>query len=130
MATRIGGPIPDSYGLSLTVKVPTATAANPVETGTPLSWSATAAYAAIPTANGNVPDMVAKHPVSDGFTPLGVHVYGASRIAIFPYTGAAPALGGSIVANGTGGVITAGTGNGTRVLFVDTARKIVEVLMP
>ena len=131
MATRIGGPIPDSYGLSLTVKVPTASEANPVETGTPLSWSATAAYSAIPTADGAVPDMVAKHPVSDGFTPLGVHVFRASRIGIFEYTGTAPALGASIVANGTGGVRDAGaTPNETRVLYVDTARSIVEVLMP
>lgn len=130
MATRIGGPIPDSYGLSLTVKVPTASEANPVETGTPLSWSATAAYSAIPTPNGSLPDMKAKHPVSDGFTPLGVHVFNASRVEVFPYTGTAPALGTSIVADGTGGVMTTATANGTRVLFVDNVRKIVEVLMP
>lgn len=130
MAVRVGGPIPDSYGLSLTVKVPTASEANPVDTGTPLSWSTAQAYAAIPAAAGAVPDMVAKHPVSDPFTPLGVHVFRASRIAIFEYTGAAPALGGSIEANGTGGVRTAAAANGTRVLFVDTAKTIVEVLMP
>ena len=130
MATRIGGPIPDSYGLSLTVKVPTASETNPIETGTPLSWSATTAYAAIPTPSGSLPDMKAKHPVSDPFTPLGVHVFNASRVEVFPYTGAAPALGSSIVADGTGGVMTTATANATRVLYVDTARSIVEVLLP
>ena len=128
--TRIGGPIPDSYGLSLTVKVPTASEANPVETGTPLSWSNASAYSAIPTPSGSLPDMKAKHPVSDSFTPLGVHVFNASRVEVFPYTGAAPALGTSIVSNGAGGVMTTATANGTRVLYVDPVRSILEVLMP
>lgn len=127
---RVGGPIPDSYGLSLSVKVPTASDANPVNAGTPLSWVATAANSAAPSAAGAVPDMVAKHPVSDAFTPLGVHVFKASRVAVFTYSGTAPAIGASIEANGVGGVRAAAAGNGTRVLYVDTTRTSVEVLMP
>lgn len=130
--TRIGGPIPDSYGLSLTVKVPTASEANPIDTGDLLTWDATTAYGAVKAADGAVPDMKAKHPVTDPYTPLGVHVFNASRVEVFNYTGAAPAIGASVVADGTGGVRAVGTepANGTRVLFVDTERSIVEVLMP
>lgn len=128
--TRVGGPIPDSYGLSLTVKVPTASEANPVPAGAPLTWSTTAAYSAVLAAAGAVPAMVAKHTVTDPFTPLGVHVFNASRVAIFKYSGAAPAIGAAVETDGTGGVRTAAAANGTRVLFVDTAHTIVEVLMP
>lgn len=131
--TRVGGPIPDSYGLSLTVKCPTASEANPIDTGDLLVWSGTSAYSMVPAADGAVPAGRAKHPVSDPFTPLGVHVFGTSptRVEQISYTGAAPALGASVVANGTGGVRALGAeaANHTRVLFVDTARSLVEVLI-
>lgn len=133
---RVGGPIPDSYGLSLSVKCPTASEANPIESGDLLVWDDTSAYGAIPAPAGALPDMRAKHPVSDPFTPLGVHVFGASRVEQFTYTGAAPAIGAAVASDGAGGVTgvdgagAAIAANGTRVLFVDTARSIVEVLMP
>lgn len=130
---RVGGPVPDSYGLSLTVKVPIASEANPIDTGDLLVWDATGANTMIPAPDGALPQGRAKHPVSDPFTPLGVHVFGTSptRVEQIPYTGAAPALGASVVANGTGGVraLGASPANHTRVLFVDTARKIVEILI-
>lgn len=127
---RIGGPIPDSYGLSLTVKIPTATLSAPVAVGTPLSWSNASAYSAVPAVAGGPIDLVTKEKAEDGLTPIGVHVFRASRVAIYTYSGTAPALGASIEPNGTGGVRTVATGNGTRVLYVDTTRSIVEVLMP
>lgn len=133
MATRVGGPIPDSYGLSLSVKCPTASEANPIDSGDLLLWDATGAYQMIPATDGAVPQGRAKHPVSDPFTPLGVHVFGTSptRVEQIPYTGAAPIIGASVVANGAGGVRALGveTVNHTRVLFVDTARLIVEILI-
>lgn len=130
--TRVGGQSPDSYGLSMTVNVPTATAANKVETNQPLRWGA-GEFAAVKAADGEVIQLVAKHPVEDALTPLGVWVAGGnSRVHVFTYTGAAPALHGGIVANGTGGVRAAAgteTGNTSRVLYVDTARSQVEVLI-
>ncbi|MGM9926027.1 MAG: hypothetical protein ACI35R_17415 [Bacillus sp. (in: firmicutes)] len=135
--TRVGGPIPDSYGLSLTVKCPTASEANPINTGDLLSWDGTTAYGVIKTPSGQVPDARAKHNVVDPYTPLGAHVFNASRVEVFTYSGAAPAIGASVVSDGKGGVMAMGapaegapTGNGTRVLFVDTAKKVVEVLLP
>lgn len=132
---RVNTTMPDSYGLSLTVYVPTASAANPVDTGDVLSWSTTEGYAAVPAAAGDPIQMRAKHPVSDPMEPLGVHVFGFSRVERLPFTGAAPALGVSVAADGAGGV-TADVGgvavadNGTRVLYVDTAAGLVDVAMP
>jgi hypothetical protein len=128
--TRIGGKVPDSYGLSLTVRVPTATEAAPVNAGDILNFTTTGSYTAAPAAAGGAIQLVAKHPVSDGLTPLGVYVYGFSRVDVLEYSGTAPALGASVEADGAGGVRTAAAANGTRVLHVDTTRSLVEVALP
>jgi len=128
--SRIGGKVPDSYGLSLTVRVPAATAAAPVNTGDVLNFTATGSYTAALAAAGSPVQLVAKHPVSDGLTPLGVYVYGFSRVDVFEFSGTAPAIGASVEADGLGGVRAAAAANGTRVLHVDTARGIVEVALP
>lgn len=133
---RVNTTMPDSYGLSLTVYVPTASEANPVDTGDLLSWSDVAGYSAAPAAAGDPIQLRAKHPVTDPLTPLGVHAFGFSRVERLPYTGTAPALGASVTADGAGGVTAATDGagaavtNGTRVLYVDTAAGLVDVAMP
>ncbi|USK77827.1 hypothetical protein [Peribacillus frigoritolerans] len=130
--SRVGGQSPDSYGLSLTVNVPTASATKKTITNQPLRWAA-GAFNAINAIAGEVIQLVAKHPVEDALTPLGVWVAGGnSRVHVFTYTGTAPSLGAGIVADGTGGVKAAlgsETGNTSRVLYVDTVRKYVEVLI-
>lgn len=130
--TRVGGQSPDDYGLSLTVNVPTASATNRVESNQPLRWAA-GPYNAVKAADGESFDLVAKHPVEDALTPLGCWLApGKSRVHVFSYTGAtAPVVGGAVVANGTGGVREPGAAATTtgRVLFVDTAKSIVEVLI-
>lgn len=127
--TRVGGQSPDSYGLSTTVIVTAATASAPVKTNQPLVWGTTA-HSAVIAAVDQAFDLVAKHPVEDALTPLGVWVCGGkSRIHVFSYTGADPVVGDSIVADGAGGVKKAATANDTKVLFVDTARKYVEALI-
>lgn len=129
--TRVGGVTPDDYGLSLTVTVPTASADNPIRQGDTLRFAATGPYHAAPTADGEEIQLVAKHPVYDPLSPLGVHVYGFSRVDRYRYTGTAPAIGASIVAAGKNSVREAAAGTGTGyVLFVDTARGMVEVAMP
>lgn len=137
---RVNTTMPDSYGLSLTVYVSTASEANPVETGDLLTWSNSAGYTAVPAVAGDPIQMRAKHPVDDPLQPLGVHVFGFSRIERLPYIGAAPTLGSSVVvavdgttgevgvSNMSGGVAVAA--NGTRVLYVDTAAGLVDVAMP
>jgi len=130
MAFRVGGVVPDNYGLSLTVLVPTASEANPIEQGDQLSFATTGAYHAARAAAGGVVQMRAKHTVTDGTTPLGVHVYGFSRVDKFEYSGTAPAIGASIESAGDGTVRAAAAANGSFVLFVDTARGFVEVAMP
>lgn len=130
--TRVGGQVPDSYGLSLTVTVPAASEANPVDAGDVLNFATTGPYHAALAADGGAVQLIAKHPVSDPLTPLGVWVLGFSRVQKMTYTGTAPAIGDAVVSNGAGGVraAAAGTTNGTRVLFVDTARSYVEVALP
>lgn len=127
---RIGGVVPDSYGLSLTVRVPAASEANPIEAGDLLVLAGTGSYEARPAVAGEALRLVAKHPVRDGITPLGVYVYGYSRVDKFTYTGTAPAIGASIEAAGPDTVRAAAAGNGSYVLHVDTARGYVEVAMP
>ncbi|USK72673.1 hypothetical protein [Peribacillus asahii] len=127
--TRVGGQSPDSYGLSVTVTVPAATAGAPVKTNEPLKWGA-GAYEAVKAVADDVIALVAKHPVEDGLTPLGAWVAGGnSRVHVFTYSGTAPTVGGSVVADGLGGVKSTVTANSTRVLYVNTARQQVEVLI-
>jgi len=127
---RVGGHLPDDYGLSLTVLVPTASEANPVDTGDTLVFTTTGAYHAGPAAAGDAVQLIAKHPVSDPFTPLGVHAFGFSRVSKVKFTGTAPAIGASVEADGTGAVRAATAGNGTRVLYVDAAGGFCEVAFP
>ncbi|MFD1423419.1 hypothetical protein ACFQ4J_06640 [Laceyella tengchongensis] len=128
--TRVGGVTPHSYGLQITVLVPSATESAPINTGDLLKLATTGPYQAVPCADGDPIQLMAIHPVKDANTPLGCRVYGYSRIDRFTYSGADPAIGGSIVVAGLGKVKAAASGNGTFVLFVDTTRKIVEVAMP
>jgi len=127
---RLNTTMPDSYGLSLSVYVPTASDANPVDTGDLLTWSTTAGYNAAPAVAGDPVQLRAKHPVKDPLTPLGVYVFGFSRVERLPYTGVVPALGASIENDGAGGVRAAAVANGTRVLYVDAAAGLVDVAMP
>jgi hypothetical protein len=132
--SRVGGQSPDAYGLSLTVNVQGATAGTPVHANYPLVWDDSAGFSAALPGDGVAFDLIAKHTVEDALTPLGCWlVTGDSRVHVLNYTGAAPVIGGSIVANGTGGVravdtVAGETGVG-RVLYVDTARSTVEVLV-
>lgn len=130
MAFRVGGVVPDNYGLSLTVVVPTASAGNPVEQGDQLSFATTGAYHAAKAAAGAAVTLRAKHRVEDATTPLGVHVYGYSRVDKFRYSGTAPAIGASIESAGDGTVRAAAAGNGSFVLYVDSANGTVEVALP
>lgn len=127
---RLNTTLPDGYGLSLSVYVPTASEANPINTGDLLVWSTTEGYAAAPGVAGDPVQLRAKHPVSDPFTPLGVHVYGFSRVERLPYVGAAPALGASVALAADGTVTTAAAANGSRVVYIDTAAGLVDVAMP
>ena len=124
---RIGGTLPDSYGLSASVYVPTATTAAPIAKGQPLTFADTGGYHAAAAAAGATVELIAKHGVEDGQTPLGVYVVGFSRIDELKYTGDAPAIGGSVEADGAGAYRAALADNGTRVLYVDTARMTVDV---
>ncbi|MFP5116163.1 hypothetical protein ACSU64_28035 [Bacillaceae bacterium C204] len=127
---RLNTTMPDSYGLSLSVYVPTASDVNPVETGDLLTWSTTDGYSAVPAVAGDPLQLRAKHPVTDPLEPLGCYVYGFSRVERLPYAGTAPALGASVENDGAGGVRAAAAANGTRVLYVDTAAGLVDVAMP
>lgn len=128
---RVGGVSPHQFGLQVTVLVPTASEALPINTGDNLKFANTGAYHAAACADGDVIQLKALHPVKDGKTPLGCQLYGGfKRVDKFTYTGADPTVGASIVAAGKGTVKVAGAANATRVLFVDTAKKIVEVAMP
>lgn len=129
MANRVGGQVPDSYGLSLTVTCPTASETNPIDTGDILTFATTGPYHAVPAAAGAAVQMIAKHPVKDPFTPLGVWVFGFSRVQKVYYTGTAPTIGGSIESDGAGAVRAAATANDSFVLYVDTARSYVEVAL-
>ncbi|MGV7002485.1 hypothetical protein ACWA2C_28005 [Priestia megaterium] len=127
---RVGGHLPDDYGLSLTVLVPSASDANPVNTGDTLVFANTGAYHAAPAAAGDAVVLIAKHPVSDPYTPLGVHAFGFSRVSKVAFTGTAPTIGASVEADGAGAVRAAATANGSRVLYVDAAGGFCEVAFP
>jgi hypothetical protein len=132
--SRVGGQSPDAYGLSITVNVPAATSTAPVRANYPLVWDDTAPFSAALAPDGEAFDLIAKHTVEDALTPLGAWVTpGNSRVQQLTYTGTAPAVGGSVVSDGAGNVRAADTVGGEtgagRVLYVDTARSYVEVLV-
>jgi hypothetical protein len=131
VGTRVGGVTPHSYGLQISVLVPSATATEPVNEGDLLKFITTAPYSAAPCVDGDSVQLKAIHGgVKDANTPVGCHLYGFSRVDKFKFTGIAPAIGDSIVVAGKGIVKTAASANGTFVLFVDASRQIVEVAMP
>lgn len=128
--TRAGGQVPDSYGLSTTVYCPVASEANPVKANDVLTFATTGPNHVAPATDGAEIQAIAKHDVTDAFTPLGIWVLGYSRVHKFTYTGTAPVIGQAIVADGNGTVRAATdtdtTGRGF-VLYVDTTRNYVEV---
>lgn len=132
-----GGVLPDDYGLSLTVFVDKATMDNPVKAGTPLKLDPDGGeYAAKKCEDGDEVQLVTKHGVVDKDQPVGVYAYGFSRNNEFEYSGDAPSVGDSVVADGDGGVKVSadgdgnGEGNGTYVALVNESNKTVEVLFP
>lgn len=133
--SRVGGQSPDSYGFSTTVLVTDASDTNPVHSSYPLMWDTTTAHGASICADGDPVQLIAKHTVQDTLTPLGAWVCGTadSRINVLIYSGADPAIGDAIVADGNGGVRAADTVGGEtgtgRVLYVDPSRNKVEVLV-
>lgn len=129
---RGGATSPDSMGTSLTVFVKDASVAAPINKGDLLLHDVTAgAYGMKKAVDGDVFDAVAKHGLISGpEEPLGVHlVQGNSRVNKFKYTGTAPTLGQSVVASGVNTVKATATANKTRVVAVDSALMIVEVLI-
>lgn len=126
---QIGGIVPDSFGLSLTVFATDATPENPIMPGDILVLANTGTYQARRAAAGEAVQLVSKDTARDVDTPLGVHAAGFSRNVSVKYTGAL-AVGNSVEANGTGGVRAAATANGTYVVKVDTVRLKAEVLIP
>ena len=129
---RGGASSPDIMGTSLTVYVKDATVAAPIKKGDLLVFDATAgAHGVRKAVDGDVIDAVSKHGLVEGpEDPCGVHlVQGRSRINKMKYTGTAPTIGQSVVASGLGTVKATATANKTRVMAVDTALQIVEVLI-
>lgn len=130
---RGGAKSPDDMGTSLTLYVKDATKVAPIKAGDLLVFDATAgnSHGAKKAVDGDVIDAVSKHGLVEGpEDPCGVHlVVGRSRINKFKYTGTAPALGVSVVASGIDTVKATATPNNTRVMLVDTANSIVEVLI-
>ncbi|WP_248498714.1 hypothetical protein, partial [Staphylococcus aureus] len=109
-----------------------ATKAAPINKGDLLLHDATAgAYGMKKAVDGDVFDAVSKQGLIEGpEEPCAVHlVAGNSRINKMKYTGTAPTLGQSVVASGVGTVKATATANKTRVVAVDTALQIVEVLI-
>lgn len=137
MFFKKGGVIPDDYGLSLTVFVDKATEDKPLKAGAPLKFDPDGGeYAVKKCDDGDEIEMVAKHDVIDKDQPLGVYVYGYSRNNEFEYSGDAPSVGDSVVADGDGKVKKSedsdgnGEDNGSYVALVDESNKKVEVLFP
>lgn len=128
--SRVGGHLPDDYGLSLTVLGATASEANPIERNTPLVFANTGAYHVIPAPAGAEPDAIAKHRVTDPYEPLGVHAFGYSRVSKVEFSGTAPTIGGSVESDGAGAFRAAATPNRNRVLYVNAAGGFCEVAFP
>lgn len=133
---RVGGVSPHSYGLQISVLVPTATESAPIKAGDSLKLIKTGGYHAAACADGDVIQLKAIHTVKDGKTPLGCRVYGFSRVDKYQYSGEDPVVGDSIVSDGAGAIKRSLDGangpvdNGSFVLFVDSVSKTVEVAMP
>ena len=127
---RLNAQLPDSYGLSLTVYVPTASEANPVQTGDVLVWDRVTGWGVAPAGDGAAIEVIAKHPVSDPFTPLGVWAFGYSRVHDFPAGDVA--IGTEVVFNGAGGIraVADGETTGATGLVVNVENGIAQVLLP
>lgn len=106
MATRYGGPLPDTkYGFEITVEPPAAVDADPLDQWEVVRISGVAAdgsgYKAAAAVAGDTSDAVllglAKHYCNDSDMPLGLKVLGlgAPTVLRVPTTGA-PTLGQSI----------------------------------
>lgn len=132
---RAGGQSPHSYGLKVTVKVPTATSSAPVSAGDQLVLSTDGAYEAAPATSGDPIQLIAINGTDNALTPVGAFLFGFSRVHHLAYSGTAPAIGAGVVAAGDGTVRAADTGatpaeeGSGFVLFVDTARSYVEVAL-
>lgn len=121
--------LPDEYGLSLTVYCPTASETNPINTKDVLVWDNTAGWGVAKAGAGAAIELIAKHPVDDPFTPLGVHCFGFSRVETFPYTGEI-ALGAGVVYAGDGEVRAAAEGETATGRVVNVDAGLVDVLLP
>lgn len=129
---RGGATSPDDMGTSLTIYVKDATVAAPIKKGDLLVFDATAgAYGYRKAVDGDVIGAVAKHGLVSGpEEPLGAHlIVGNSRVNKMKYTGTAPTIGQSVVASGVDTVKATATANATKVMAVDSALGIVEVLI-
>lgn len=128
--TRLNAHLPDSYGLSLTVYAPTASEANPINTGDVLVWDRATGWGAVPAGDGSAVEMIAKHPVKDPFQPLGVWAFGYSRVHDFP--AGTVAIGDVVVFDGAGGVrVAADTDTAENTgLVVNVENGIAQVLLP
>ena len=79
--------------------------------------------------DGAAIEAIAKHPVSDPYTPLGVWAFGYSRVHDF--AAGSVAVGDEVVFDGAGGVRAAGDGAaGATGLVVNVENGIAQVLLP
>lgn len=127
---RLNASLPDSYGLSLTVYVPTASETSPVNGGDALVWDRTTGWGVAKAGDGAAIELIAKHSVSDPFTPLGVYVFGYSRVHDFPASDVT--IGTEVVSNGSGGIRAVSDGDtaGASGLVVNVENGIAQVLLP
>jgi hypothetical protein len=127
-----GGQISDQYGLSANLYLEDAADLSTVKEGTPLTLTGANAYEVRVSGAADTVHAKAKvspNPVSRG---VGAHVFGYTRIERLPYTGTAPALGGTVSPDGAGGW-TATAVDGTNgigyVVSVDEGNEKFEVLL-
>ena len=126
---RLNAHLPDSYGLSLTVYAPTASEATPIKTGDVLVWDRATGWGVVPAGDGAAIEVIAKHPVSDPFQPLGVFAFGYSRVHDFPAGDVA--IGDVVVFDGAGGVRVAGDADtGATGPVVNVENGTAQVLLP
>ena len=126
---RLNAHLPDSYGLSLTVYAPTASETNPINSGDVLVWDRATGWGVVPAGDGAAIEVIAKHPVTDPYTPLGVWAFGFTRVHDFPAGGVA--IGDVVVYDGAGGVrVAADTDTAATGLVVNIENGIAQVLLP